>query len=81
MKAVKEKPILFTDEEREKLSLEESLSLLDEICRRMEEEKPLEELMTLYEQGKALEAHAEKLLQAAEKKLEVLSESQYAETE
>lgn len=57
----------------EKLKLEEAMGRLEETAAKMEEaELPLEQLMALYKDGIALARHCEKLLDQADKEMEIL---------
>ena len=54
-----------------KLSFEDALAQLEEIVGKLEKgQVPLEESIRIYERGEALKAHCEKLLSAAEKRIE-----------
>jgi exodeoxyribonuclease VII small subunit len=56
---------------KKKMNFEESLSRLEEIIRKMEEEQqPLEDLLKLYGEGVALLGVCRQQLDKAEKKLE-----------
>ena len=54
-----------------KLSFERAIEELESIVKRLEDGKvPLEESVAIYERGEALKAHCDRLLKAAEDKVE-----------
>lgn len=57
-----------------KMSFEEALAELERIVSQLEGGKaPLQESIAIYERGEALKSHCEKLLQAAEAKIEKIT--------
>ena len=65
---------------KEPLTLEEALARLSEITEKMEKETlPLEEMMGLYREGKALESLSRKLLDKADKEIRILEAADQAE--
>ncbi len=65
-----------------KLKFEEALKRLEEIVTLLEDEKlPLEEALERYEEGIKLTRHCTKVLDAAEKKIEILSKIEGGELE
>ncbi len=64
------------------MTLEEALDRLSEITEKMEKETlPLDEMMALYREGKALETLSRKLLDQADQEILVLEASEEAEEE
>ena len=61
-------------------SLEECLARLDDITRSLSSDLPLDEALKLYEEGINLIRVSERQLKNAEKKIEVLSKEETAET-
>lgn len=58
----------------EQLTLEEAMKRLEEITAQMEQEAlPLTDMMRLYEEGVKLQEHCTKLLDLAEKQVQVLN--------
>lgn len=65
---------------KEPLTLEEALARLSEITEKMEKETlPLEEMMGLYREGKALESLSRKLLDKADQEIRILEAADQAE--
>lgn len=65
---------------KEPLTLEEALARLSEITEKMEKETlPLEEMMGLYREGKALESLSRKLLDKADQEIRILEDADQAE--
>ncbi|MCD6233457.1 MAG: exodeoxyribonuclease VII small subunit [Candidatus Neomarinimicrobiota bacterium] len=65
-----------------KESFEASLAKLEAILKRLEtEDVPLEEMLTLYEEGVSLSQTCRKVLEDARKKLQVISEQMSEEKE
>ncbi len=69
--------------DKKEMTLEEAMRRLEEITESMEKETlPLDQMMALYKEGKALEATCRNLLDAAEKEIEILSsEENVSDTE
>ena len=65
---------------KEPLTLEEALARLSEITEKMEKETlPLEKMMGLYREGKALESLSRKLLDKADQEIRILEAADQAE--
>ena len=65
---------------KEPLTLEEGLARRSEITEKMEKETlPLEEMMGLYREGKALESLSRKLLDKADQEIRILEAADQAE--
>lgn len=64
----------------EKMSFEQALGELEQIVGKLENgQAPLAESITIYERGEALKAHCEKLLKAAESRIEKITLSRDGE--
>ncbi|MDD3806752.1 MAG: exodeoxyribonuclease VII small subunit [Candidatus Marinimicrobia bacterium] len=65
----------MTEKKVKKETFEESLTKLESIIKRLESENiPLEEMLKLYEEGISLSKTCRKVLEDAQKKLQVISE-------
>lgn len=70
----------MTQAELKKLTFEEAMKLLEENVGKLENNDfPLDESIKLYEEGIALSKHLSSLLEAAEKKVVLLSEKEKEE--